>query len=147
MTLAALSVPNRGEFGAEQVYTAALMWMSWGRSESRAQGGHMSELKVDPAEIHTSGVEVGEIAARTRSAFADSDTAIASAQSGWVGTSAGALASLAADWRDATALYPKNLVEHGEKFIEAAEKYVQSDESGATLVKKAAQDIGTRSLG
>lgn len=107
----------------------------------------MSELKVDPAEIHTSGVEVGEIAARTRSAFADSDTAIASAQSGWVGTSAGALASLAADWRDATALYPKNLVEHGEKFIEAAEKYVQSDESGATLVKKAAQDIGTRSLG
>lgn len=103
----------------------------------------MSELKVDPAEIHTSGVEVGEIAARTRSAFADSDTAIASAQSGWVGRSAGALASLAADWQEATALYPKNLVEHGEKFVDAAEKYVQSDESGAASVRKAAQDIGT----
>ncbi len=105
----------------------------------------MSELKVDPAEIHTSGVEVGEIAARTRSAFGDSDTALASAQSGWAGRSAGALASLAADWREATALYPKNLVEHGEKFVAAAEKYVQSDESGAALVRKAAQDIGTRS--
>jgi WXG100 family type VII secretion target len=105
----------------------------------------MSELKVDPAEIHTSGVEVGEIAARTRSAFADSDAAIASAQSGWVGRSAGALTSLAADWREATASYPKNLVEHGEKFVDAAEKYVQSDESGAASVRNAAPDIGTRS--
>jgi hypothetical protein len=52
---------------------------------------------------------------------------------------------VAADWREATALYPKNLVEHGEKFIEAADKYVQSDESGAALVTKAAQDIGTGS--
>ncbi len=104
----------------------------------------MGELKVDPAEIHTSGVEVGEIAARTRSAFADSDTAIASAQSGWVGRSAGALASLASDWREATTVYPQKLVEHGEKFVEAAEKYVQSDESGAALVRKAAQGIGTR---
>lgn len=104
----------------------------------------MSELKVDPAEIHASGVEVGEIAARTRSAFADTDTAIASAQSGWVGRSAGALASLAADWRESTGLYTTSLVEHGEKFVEAAAKYVQSDESGAALVRKAAQDIGTR---
>jgi len=105
----------------------------------------MSELKVEPAEIHKSGVEVGEIAARAKSAFADSDTALASAQSGWVGRSSGALASLAAEWREATALYPKNLVEHGEKFIEAAEKYVQSDESGAALVRKAGQDMGIRS--
>lgn len=114
-------------------------------SGSGAQGGFMSELEVDPAEIHKSGVEVGEIAARAKSAFADSDTALASAQSGWVGRSAGALASLAAEWREATALCPKNLVEHGEKFIEAAEKYVQSDESGAALVREAAQDIGIRS--
>ena len=96
--------------------------MSWGQRRVCAQGGCMSELKVDPAEIHKSGVEVGEIAARAKSAFADSDTALASAQSGWVGSSAGALASLAAEWREATVLCPKNLVEHGDKFIEAAEK-------------------------
>lgn len=105
----------------------------------------MSELKVDPAEIHKSGVEVSEIAARAESAFAESDTALVSAQSGWVGRSAGALASLAAEWRETTAVCPKNLVEHGEKFVAAAEKYVQSDESCAGLVGKAAQDIGTRS--
>jgi uncharacterized protein YukE len=145
MTLAAPTISNRGEFRADRVYMAALMWMSWGWSSGYgAQGGRMSELKVDPAEIHASGVEVGEIAARTRSAFADTDTAIASAQSGWVGRSAGALASLAADWRESTGLYTTSLVEHGEKFVEAAAKYVQSDESGAALVRKAAQDIGTR---
>ena len=102
----------------------------------------MSELRVDPSELHKSGVEVGQIAATVRSAFTNSDTALASAQSGWVGRSASALASMATEWQEATASHHQNLVEHGEKFAAAAKKYGQADEAGASSVRKAVQNIG-----
>jgi uncharacterized protein YukE len=73
----------------------------------------MTELRVKPSEVHQSGVEIGEIAATLKSAFTNSDTEIASAQSGWVGESAGALASMTTEWQEATKKHSENLVEHG----------------------------------
>src|ERR1700712_1124966 len=68
----------------------------------------MRELKVDPAEVHRSGVEVGEIAAAVTSAFTNSDTEIASAGPGWMGKSAAALASMAAEWHAVWIVWPKS---------------------------------------
>jgi WXG100 family type VII secretion target len=101
----------------------------------------MSELRVKPSEVHQSGVEIGEIAATVKSAFTKSDTEIASAQSGWVGESARALASMTTEWQEATNKHHENLVEHGKKFTTAAQRYGQHDESSADSVRNAAENI------
>lgn len=101
----------------------------------------MSELNVDPAEVHKSGVELGEIAATVKSEFGKSDQQIASAQSGWIGQSAAALAAKAAEWQEATTDHHQTLVEHGNKFTEAARLYGQVDESGAQSVRSAGEGI------
>jgi WXG100 family type VII secretion target len=101
----------------------------------------MRELKVDPAEVHQSGVEVGEIAAAITSAFTDSDTEIASARSGWMGKSAAALASMAAEWHVASNILAEGLVEHGSKFTAAARQYGHVEQSGADSVRRAADKI------
>lgn len=101
----------------------------------------MSELKVDPAEVHKSGVELGEIAAAVKSEFAKSDQQITSAQSGWIGQSAAALASKAAEWQEATDDHHETLVEHGNKFTAAARLYGHVDESEAESVRRAGEGI------
>jgi WXG100 family type VII secretion target len=101
----------------------------------------MSELRVNPSEVHQSGVEIGEIAAAVTSAFTNSDTEFASAQSGWVGESGRALASVTAEWQQSTQVLDKILVEHGNKFTAAAQMYSQADESGANSVRKAAENL------
>jgi WXG100 family type VII secretion target len=101
----------------------------------------MRELKVDPAEVHRSGVDVGEIAAAVKSAFTNSDTEIASAQSGWMGKSAAALASMAAEWHAASDILAAGLVEHGINFTAAARQYGHVDQSGADSVRNAAEKI------
>ena len=101
----------------------------------------MSELRVDPGEVRKSGVEVGEIAATVKSEFAKTDHEVASAQSGWVGQSAAALAAKAAEWQEATAAHHQTLVDHGEKFTAAAHRYTSTDESGAGSVRRAGQGI------
>lgn len=121
------------------------LWRGYGGSIRRCvvgAGGELSELRVDLAEIHKSGVQVGEIAGTVKSVFANSDTELASAQSGWAGESAAALASVAAEWQETTAAYYKALSEHGEKLTEAARKYGETDETGASSVNKAAANIG-----
>jgi WXG100 family type VII secretion target len=101
----------------------------------------MSELKVDPAEVHKSGVELGEIAAAVKSEFSKSDEQVASAQSGWVGQSAAALASKAAEWQEATKEHHEILVEHGHKFTAAARLYGQTDEAAGSSVRRAGENI------
>jgi WXG100 family type VII secretion target len=101
----------------------------------------MSELRVNPSEVHRSGVEIGEIGAALKSAFTNSDTEIASAQSGWVGQSAGALASMTSEWQETTQTLHENLVEHGAKFTTAAQRYGRHDESSADSVRNAAENI------
>jgi WXG100 family type VII secretion target len=101
----------------------------------------MTELRVKPSEVHRSGVEIGEIAAMVKSAFTNSDTEIASAQSGWMGESAVALASMTTEWQEATKKHSENLVDHGKKFTTAAQKYGQHDESSADSVRNAAENI------
>lgn len=101
----------------------------------------MSELRVTPAEVHRSGVDIGEIATTVKSAFTTSDTAIASALSGWVGQSATALASISTEWQKATETHHKNLAEHGDKFTSAAQLYSRHDQSSADSVRNAAEEI------
>ncbi|MGE2726071.1 WXG100 family type VII secretion target [Mycolicibacterium pulveris] len=101
----------------------------------------MRELRVDPSEVHGSGVEIGEIAATVNSEFTDSDTAIASAQSGWTGTSAGALASMVAEWQQTTRVLGEILVGHADKFTAAAKQYGQVDESAADSVRGAGENL------
>ena len=101
----------------------------------------MSELRVNPTEVHRSGVEVGNIATTVSSAFSRSDTEIASAQSGWTGESADALASMATVWKQTTQVLVDILVDHGNKFTAAAKKYDQVDESGADSVRQAAENL------
>jgi WXG100 family type VII secretion target len=101
----------------------------------------MSELKVDPAEVHKSGVDLGDIAATVKSEFSNSDEQIASAQSGWIGQSASALASKAAEWQEATNDHHEALVEHGHKFTAAARLYGHVDESEADSVRRAGEGI------
>lgn len=101
----------------------------------------MRELRVNPSDVLQSGVEISDIAATVKSAFTDSDTEVASAQSGWIGMSAAALGSLAAEWQEATAAHHQNLAEHGSKFVTASKKYGQIDESEADAVRNAAENI------
>jgi WXG100 family type VII secretion target len=101
----------------------------------------MSELRVNPSEVHQSGVEIGEIAAAVTSAFTNSDTEFASAQSGWVGQSGAALAELTAEWQQSTPVLADILADHGAKFTAAAEQYGHADESGADSVRSAAEDL------
>jgi WXG100 family type VII secretion target len=101
----------------------------------------MSELRVNPSEVHQSGVEIGEIATTVKSALTNSDAEIASAQSGWMGTSADALASIAAEWQQTMRQIIDILADHGTKFTAAAEQYGQVDESGADSVRRAAEKL------
>ena len=94
----------------------------------------MGELKVDPATLRSSGVEVGQIADTVKAAFAAADAAVASAQSGWVGTSANALASLAGAWQDATTTHHANLVAHAEKKLGC--KLGESTADGRVYLKR-----------
>jgi WXG100 family type VII secretion target len=102
----------------------------------------MSELRVEPAEVHRSGVEIGEVAASVRSAFTNSDTEIASAQSGWKGKSAAALASMVSEWHIATDILATGLVQHGDNFAAAARQYGHVDRAGADSVRGAGEKIG-----
>lgn len=106
-----------------------------------AVGARMSELRVDPSEIHRSGVEVGNVAGTINAAFTSVDNTLASAQSRWVGHSARALASMASDWQQATRAHYQALAEHGENLTSAAKRYGQADESGARSVRSAAASI------
>lgn len=101
----------------------------------------MHELRVNPPDIHQSGMEIGDIAATMKSAFVDCDARINSAQSGWVGSSAAALTSMAAEWLQATNDHDQSLIEHSDNFIAAAKKYGRVDESEADSVRSAAEDI------
>jgi len=101
----------------------------------------MGELRVDPAEVHKSGVELGEIASTVKTEFSRVDQEIASAQSGWIGQSAAALAAKAAEWQEATTNHHQTLVDHGDKFTSAARQYGQADESGASSVRRAGEGI------
>lgn len=101
----------------------------------------MGELSVDPSEVHRSGVEIGKIATTVRSAFSTSETEIASAQSGWVGKSADALGSMAAEWQEETKALVEILIEHGSKFTAAAKQYGQVDEAEADSVRQAAENL------
>ncbi|MGE2690592.1 WXG100 family type VII secretion target [Mycolicibacterium pulveris] len=101
----------------------------------------MRELKVDPSEVRRSGVEIGEVAAAVGSAFTNSDTQIASAQTGWMGRSASALASIAAEWQEATKALTEILIEHGDKFAAAAKQYGLVDEDEADSVQQAAEKL------
>lgn len=100
----------------------------------------MRELRVKPSEVHRSGVEVREVAATVKSAFTNSDTEIASAQLGWTGQSASALASMAAEWQEATKALGEILIEHGNRFAAAAKQYGYVDEAEADSVRQAAED-------
>jgi WXG100 family type VII secretion target len=101
----------------------------------------MSELRVNPSEVHRSGVEIVDIATAVKSALSSSDMDIASAQSGWMGKSSGALASIATEWQQLTKVLAEALDDHGNKFTAAAKKYSQVDESGADSVREAAENI------
>lgn len=104
-------------------------------------GTRMSELRVNPAEVHRSGVELGDIAATVKSVLGKSDAEIASAQAGWVGNSAGALAALTAEWQQSTQLLAEILADHGDKFTAAAKQYGLADESGADSMRGAAEKL------
>ncbi len=101
----------------------------------------MSELRVNPSEVHQSGVEIEDIATTVKSTFSRSDTEIASAQSCWTGESADALASMTTVWKQTTQVLVDILVDHGNKFTAAAKKYGQVDEAGADSVRQAAENL------
>jgi WXG100 family type VII secretion target len=101
----------------------------------------MSELRVNPSEVHQSGVEIEAIVSSVKSALTSSDTEIASAQSGWIGKSSDALASIAAEWQQTMQQIVDILADHGSKFTAAAEQYGQTDESGADSVRRAAEEF------
>ena len=101
----------------------------------------MRELRVDPSEVHRSGVEIGNIATTVKSALSHSDTEIASAQSGWRGSSADALASVATEWQQTTKALVEILSDHGNKFTAAAKQYGRADERGADSVRDAAENL------
>lgn len=97
----------------------------------------MSHLRVDPAAVHESGKQVGELAETLRSDLASSSQQIASAQSGWIGKSAAALAAKLAEWDEDAEIHHHNISGHGERFVAAAAMYGHTDESEAETVKSA----------
>ena len=133
------------KIGADRSDQRGLGWVQ-GRMPTQVrtvQGVAMAELRVDSEDLNRSGAEIASIAAEVRASLANSDTEIASARSGWAGTSAEALASLAAEFQAATNTHSQDLEEHGTKFTGAAKRYAETDESGATSVHKAAEAISS----
>ncbi len=101
----------------------------------------MSHLRVDPAAVHQSGKEVGELAETLRHEFASSSQQIAAAQSGWIGKSAEALAAKLAEWDEQAEIHHHNISGHGERFVAAATMYGHTDESESQALKSAGDAI------
>lgn len=102
----------------------------------------MSHLSVDPAAVHESGRQVGELAEMLKTEFASSSQQIASSQSGWIGKSAEALATKLAEWDEEAEIHHHNISGHGERFVAAATMYGHVDESEAESVKSAGDKFG-----
>lgn len=103
----------------------------------------MDHLRVDPALVHESGMQVGELAETLRTELSASSQQISASQSGWIGKSAEALAAKLAEWDEAAQIHHQNIAGHGEKFVEAARMYGHVDESEAAAVKRAGDAFGT----
>lgn len=101
----------------------------------------MSQLRVDPAAVHESGKQVGELAETLKGEFASSSQQIASSQSGWIGKSAAALAAKLAEWDDEAEVHHHNISGHGERFVAAAMMYGHTDEDEAQNLHSAGDAI------
>lgn len=106
----------------------------------------MSELRVDPAAVHDSGKQVGELAETLRSEFASASQQIAAAQSGWIGQSASALAAKLVEWDEHAEIHHHNISGHGQRFVAAAAMYGHIDESEADKLKSAGEALDSRSV-
>ncbi|AKS31712.1 WXG100 family type VII secretion target [Mycolicibacterium goodii] len=103
----------------------------------------MDQLRVNPALVHESGVQVGELAETLRSELSASSQQIAASQSGWIGRSAEALSALLAEWDNDTEIHHRNIAGHGERFVQAARMYGHVDENEADSLKNASHAFGT----
>lgn len=107
----------------------------------------MGELKVDPAAVHASGVELHQVAQTLHAELSAADEQIAASHAGWVGQSAQALAAKAAEWREATQTHHSDLTTHGHNFVQTARAYRGVDDEAADQVEDAGSAIGPAAAG
>jgi len=104
------------------------------------------DLRVDPLEVRMAADHVDVAADGLRSGHGSAHERIGAAQSGWIGTSAAALAATAAKWEEESAGHITELVGHVEHFCSAAEQYASTDNDEASEIQSIATKLGSMGL-
>lgn len=89
------------------------------------------KLKVDIPGLIGASSEVADQAAALDSSHIDSVRALAAAESGWVGSSADALVSMAGTWQQSADSHHSALTQQAEHVAEAALLFQSADERSA----------------
>jgi WXG100 family type VII secretion target len=103
-------------------------------------------LRVDPATLHASATEIDVYADDLRARHDSAHGRIAAAQTGWIGASATALSSKAAQWEAESATHYTELVTHGHHFRSAAASYLDTDRESAAEIDDVGSNLGDMGL-
>lgn len=104
------------------------------------------DLRLNSAHIHQSAGHVDVTADDLRARHASVHERIAEAQTGWIGSSAAALAARAAKWEEETASQYTEMVTRAEQFRSAAASYVDTDTDASADIVTVASKIGNMGL-
>ena len=108
----------------------------------------MSEdgLRVDPAEVLVAADHVDVAADGLRSDHGSAHTRIGAAKSGWIGSSATALAATAAKWEEDSARHYGELIGRVEALRSAASMYASTDSQEGAAIDTAGSHLGSMGL-
>ena len=104
------------------------------------------ELRVDPLEVRMAADHVDVAAEGLRTAHGSALERMGTAQAGWIGSSAAALAATATKWEQDSAAHYTELVGHVEGFRSAAAQYVSTDNQESTEIDAAGSNLGSLGL-
>jgi WXG100 family type VII secretion target len=104
------------------------------------------DLRVDPLEVRMAANHVDVAADDLRSAHFSAHERMGTAQAGWVGSSAAALAATTAKWEEESAGHYAELVGHVEHFRSAAAQYMNTDSSEGSEIEGIGSKLGALGL-
>lgn len=93
-----------------------------------------AQRRVDVADLRFAGIEVGREQSALSGVHADTAAAIAAAHSGWVGSSAAALAQATARWNVMSTIHTAAVGSHGGHMHGAAIAFADTEDRNAEAV-------------
>lgn len=99
-------------------------------------------LRVDPADLHHAGHQIGGWHVDTHDSFTTAHAGIASSvASGWIGSSAEAMSARLASMRTAGTAITSNLNSHSEHMASSATNYETTDDHGVEMLQSIAKPV------